>query len=194
MRTRRRLSIISAALVVVGSSLFGAQSASALTGGVWFQSIGRASETAACPDHSFGTPWQSDWNPSEQSWRPTYSQWMNGGAGGWTCDRQITWAQTARAYPSAGCVNVNYIVPGEGSDPDITVDFWVDFGGGWFVADADTFDFSTCAGSTYDTGYYAVYAPSGWGAADLCQQAFPTFNNSPRQEGNEGVWQCFSTG
>ena len=194
MTKRGRLSIIAATLVVIGSSLLSAPSASASTSGVWFQSIGRASETAACPDPSYGTPWQSGWNPSEQAWRPSYSQWMNGGRGGWTCDRQITWAQTARAYPSANCVNVNFVVPGEGSVPDITVDYWVDFGGSWFVADADTFEASTCAGSIDDTGYYAVYAPSGWDPAALCREAFPDAALFLTEQGTEGVWQCFGTG
>ena len=184
MRIRGRLSIIAASLVVIGSSLLSTPSASASTSGVWFQSIGRASETAACPDPSFGTPWQSGWNPSEQAWRPSYSQWMHGGRGGWTCDRQITWAQTARAYPSAGCVNVNTGVE----------NYWVDFAGGWYVADADVYNPPGCTSTLIVTSYNAVYAPSGWDPAALCREAFPDTTLFLTEQGTEGVWTCFAMG
>jgi hypothetical protein len=181
MRTRGRLSIIAASLVVIGSSLLSAPSASASTSGVWFQSVGRASETAACPDPSFGTPWQSGWNPSEQAWRPSYSQWMNGGRGGWTCDRQITWAQTARAYPSVGCVNA-----GSGN--------WVDFAGGWYVANADVYNSPGCTPPRSGTGFNGVYSPSGWDPAALCREAFPDATLFLTKQGTEGVWSCIASG
>lgn len=61
---------------------------------VWSQSFARASVDAPCvPPASLDIPWQDDWNPAEKAWIPTWEQWPNGGTGGWTCFRQITWAK-----------------------------------------------------------------------------------------------------
>lgn len=60
---------------------------------VWTQSFGRESATAPCVvPTELDIPWQSNWNPNEKAWTPTWEQWANGGKGGWTCTRSITWA------------------------------------------------------------------------------------------------------
>jgi len=45
------------------------------------------------------TPWQASWG-TDSSWYPSWEQWANGGKGGWTCGRSITWARdsAARTY------------------------------------------------------------------------------------------------
>jgi len=54
---------------------------------VWYQSVGRASATAAC-EKSTTTELAAGWT----QWAPSWAKWVNGGNGGFVCDRQITWA------------------------------------------------------------------------------------------------------
>lgn len=60
---------------------------------VWVQSFERASADAPCvAPKALDIAWQADWPADEQAWIPTWEQWANGGKGGWTCFRMITWA------------------------------------------------------------------------------------------------------
>lgn len=152
---------------------------------VWFQSVGRASATAPCPDASFGTPWQSGWDPAEQAWRPSWGQWMNGGAGGFTCDRSITWAKNS-PYPSGGCVLY---------DDDSVQVYYVNFGGGWWLGDTIRYNDPACTsvysvdvGTTYPADI--VYAPAPWDGAALCREAFGSRSEFPVPAGTNGVWSC----
>lgn len=191
---RKSLAALAIGVFAIGGSLLAAPAASADS--VWFQSVARASATAPCPDASFGTPWQSNWNPAEQAWRPSWAQWANNGAGGYTCDRQITWATNgAPAYPSAGCVAYTDGI-GIGTK-------YLDFGGGWSLGTAPRYDDAACT-SPYAWGFPpstgpivmdVVYAPSGWSAADLCAEAFPDPLPSERTRrvtaaGSNGVYYC----
>jgi hypothetical protein len=54
---------------------------------VWYQSVGRASATAAC-EKSTTTELAAGWT----NWAPSWAKWVNGGKGGFVCNRQITWA------------------------------------------------------------------------------------------------------
>jgi len=54
---------------------------------VWYQSVGRASETAAC-EKSTVAELAAGWT----QWAPSWEQWVNGGNGGFVCNRHITWA------------------------------------------------------------------------------------------------------
>jgi len=54
---------------------------------VWYQSVGRSSATAAC-EKSTTTELAAGWT----DWAPSWAKWVNGGNGGFVCDRQITWA------------------------------------------------------------------------------------------------------
>jgi hypothetical protein len=59
----------------------------------WVQSFQRASADAPCvPPKELDIAWQADWPAAENTWIPTWEQWPNGGKGGWTCLRIITWA------------------------------------------------------------------------------------------------------
>jgi hypothetical protein len=87
-----------ASLLVVSASVLGANAASADS--VQVQSYQRASQEQACSAQPGETPWQANWG-SDSSWKPSWEQWANGGKGGWTCTRSITWARdavTARTY------------------------------------------------------------------------------------------------
>ena len=85
-------------LVVVAGMLFGANVASADS--VQYQSYQRASQTEACTAQVGETPWQASWG-TDSSWYPSWEQWANGGKGGWTCGRSITWAKTPVAGGSS---------------------------------------------------------------------------------------------
>jgi hypothetical protein len=93
-RTKKFLAMLSALLVVAGM-LLGARVAAADS--VWVQSYQRASSAEACVAQPGETPWQAAWG-SDSSWSPSWEMWANGGKGGWTCTRSITWART----PAAG--------------------------------------------------------------------------------------------
>jgi hypothetical protein len=58
---------------------------------VWVQSFQRSGPDAMCVAPANETPWNSAWAAADQVWKPTWEQWPNNGAGGWTCNRSITW-------------------------------------------------------------------------------------------------------
>jgi hypothetical protein len=99
-------------MAVVASALVGATPASADS--IQYQSYQRGSQSEACAAQSGETAWQASWG-SDASWKPTWEQWANGGKGGWTCTRSITWARTPVA---GGSPSVTYqlgdIGPGGG--------------------------------------------------------------------------------
>lgn len=160
---------------------------SASAGGAWFQSVGRASESAPCPDPSFGTPWQDDWDPAERPWRPSWGQWMHGGAGGWTCDRTITWD---RGPGGAGCLLFD--------DASVEV-YYVDFRGGWSIGVGPRYVDASCTvlyrwgaapGSTDPIDLFLVYAADQAAADERCREAFNLPPTNVRPAGSNGVWMC----
>jgi hypothetical protein len=96
VRARTFLATLSV-LVVVAGMLFGARVA--VADSVWVQSYERVSQSEACAAQVGETPWQASWG-TDSSWYPSWEQWANGGKGGWTCGRSITWARdsAARTY------------------------------------------------------------------------------------------------
>jgi hypothetical protein len=68
---------------------------------VWYQSVGRASATAAC-DKSTVTELAAGWT----DWEPSWDTWVNGGKGGFVCNRQITWAFDSVPPSSSGSSSV----------------------------------------------------------------------------------------
>jgi len=109
VRARTFLATASA-LVVVAGMLFGARVA--VADSVWYQSYGRASQTEACAAQVGETPWQASWG-ADSSWYPSWEQWANGGNGGWTCGRSITWAKDSSCAAGGPCV-LGDIGPGGG--------------------------------------------------------------------------------
>jgi hypothetical protein len=116
MRARRILIALSS-LAVVAAGLTMAPTASANS--VQVQSYQRASQSEACTAQLGETPWQAAWG-TDSSWHPTWERWANGGTGGWTCTRSITWAKTI------GCAKVDNTWPPDG--------LWLDFGSGYFMS------------------------------------------------------------
>jgi len=71
-----------------GGQIAGFTTASpAVANKIWYQSVGRASETAAC-EKSTVAELAAGWT----QWAPSWEQWVNGGKGGFVCNRHITWA------------------------------------------------------------------------------------------------------
>jgi len=97
VRARTFLATLSV-LVVVAGMLFGARVA--VADSVQYQSYGRVSQSEACTAQVGETPWQASWG-TDSSWYPSWEQWANGGTGGWTCGRSITWAKTPVAGGSS---------------------------------------------------------------------------------------------
>lgn len=153
---------------------------SAQADSVWHQSVGRTSATATCPADDFGTPWQSNWDPAERPWRPSWSQWPNGGTGGFTCDRQITWARSS--HPVGYC-------QGAGST-------FYQFNGGWYLDSIRNFvaltvyPNNTCTGGSASGQYeQLVYAPAGFSPAALCTEVAGFTITSPTSLGGD-VYRC----
>ena len=147
---------------------------------VWHQSVGRSSSSAPCPSDDFGTPWQSHWNPLERTWRPSWGAWPNGGRGGYTCDRAITWARSP--YPVGYC-------QGAGST-------YYQFGGGWTLNSIRNFvpltvySNGNCTGGSA-SGLYEiiVYAPAGFSPSALCTEATGYQVSDPDSLGGD-VYLC----
>jgi len=90
--------------------LFGARVA--VADSVQYQSYGRSSQSEACVAQPGETPWQASWG-TDSSWKPSWEQWANGGKGGWTCGRSITWAKTPVAGGSSSCATGGPCVLGD---------------------------------------------------------------------------------
>lgn len=177
---------------VLGCGLaFGAAPASA-SSTTWIQSIQRPSEEAACPTGGGPAP-QSGWVVTE--WAKSWEQWPNGGRGGWTCTRTITWGTSGggdqtpptppapdTGYPSGvGCVDANL-----GED-------FVDFEGGFYLDEGATvWRDDACTqpwGSTYSNP--RVYVPEGFDAAALCLEfAGLPYTSGPWGDSN---YECRAT-
>jgi len=98
---------VTTSLMLVAGMLFGANAASADS--VQVQSYQRASQTEACVAQAGETAWQANWG-TDSSWKPAYEMWANGGHGGWTCTRSITWAKTPVPASSSDGGSVTYRV------------------------------------------------------------------------------------
>jgi len=109
VRARTFLATLSA-LVVVAGMLLGARVA--VADSVWVQSYERVSQSEACAAQVGETPWQASWG-ADSSWYPSWEQWANGGKGGWTCGRSITWAKTPVAGGSSSCATGGPCVVGD---------------------------------------------------------------------------------
>jgi len=166
-------SVGASVLVVAGLALAGASTASADQ--VWHQSQGRASADAACP-----TSTAADLAAGWSEWNRSYEMWMNGGKGGWTCTRSITWAKDGAngvVHPSAGCVL-------------FSTPFHLNFGGGWSLPPGSkgytSVDCTT--GGALTTIRWTVYAPEGFNALALCEEVLPA-TGSILATGTD-VYQC----
>ena len=88
---------------------------------IWYQSVGRASATAAC-EKSTTTELAAGWT----DWAPSWDTWVNGGNGGFVCNRHITWAyDTPPVSCAAGAGAANTCVLGA-TGPGGGIVFYVD--------------------------------------------------------------------
>lgn len=88
-----------ASVLAISTTVLGATESSADL--IKYESYQRASQSEVCAPQAGETPWLPTWG-SDPSWKPSWEQWANGGAGGWTCTRSITWARDgapADPYP-----------------------------------------------------------------------------------------------
>jgi hypothetical protein len=108
------------AVVVVSAGVL-AGGGAAQADQVWYQGYERVSSSEACTAQPGETPWQASWG-SDASWHPSWEMWANGGRGGWTCWRSITWARdpvaptasTASCGSASGTYSIGDIGPGCG--------------------------------------------------------------------------------
>jgi hypothetical protein len=77
---------------------------------IWYQSVGRASATAAC-EKSTTTELAAGWT----DWAPSWDTWVNGGNGGFVCNRHITWAFDSVPPSSSGSSSVTCATGGGAS-------------------------------------------------------------------------------
>lgn len=193
MRIGRTAAAVSSAAVLVGSALAMASPASA--GQTWIQSVQRPSAEAACPTSS-GPVSQSGWVVTD--WSASWELWANGGTGGWTCTRSITWAKDT---PVPDTTDPD--APEEPSDPSdppagLCYEFnagvtWVSFAGGNpILLPADiAYGNASCTGpvsSISGTGFKMVYAPDGPTALAMCGGAPWTLVDYPAADPN--IWGC----
>ena len=140
-----------AGVVLVTGALVGANAASADS--IQVQSYQRASQSSACTAQPGETPWQASWG-SDSSWTPSWEQWANGGRGGWTCTRSITWAHE-ESTPVSQCTQQSqssYVF----LDPS-----------GFIPFDAQTYYNAACT----EPGYIAGNQPYGYAFTSNGQDA-----------------------
>jgi hypothetical protein len=186
LRASRILSALSS-LAVVAAGLAFAPAASANS--VQVQSYQRASQSEACAAQAGETPWEAAWGV-DSSWAPSWEQWANGGTGGWTCTRSITWAKdTARA--SLGCTQFQFAV-----NPSLAE--WVDFGSGHVAPPGSLIyvdsDCTVLAPDPQLVPYMAVvWAADSDAAAALCLMTVPQSNAEHSELRNPtSIYVCFA--
>ena len=181
----RRVQIALSSLAVIAAGLTLTPSASADS--VQFQSYQRASASEACSAQPGETPWEAAWGV-DSSWHPTWEQWPNGGTGGWTCARSITWEKRT----PLGCVQILFQ---RGPFPP----FWVDFGSG-FVAPPGSPLFLTADCAAPSSGPLSdeqafVWATNTDAAAALCSAVLPgTQPRTPTDVDPANIYSCINPG
>jgi len=168
-------------MAVIALVMFGLVAAPAASAdSIWVQSYQRASQADLCPHLTDETQWQSQWG-TDSSWHPAYEQWANGGKGGWTCTRSITWAHdSASAGTYIGCVHAG----------DSPYTAYVEFGSQPFLAaGARLFRDSSCNNAIVNVSTLVafVYAPDSTIAGEVC--AFASLGNRAYSFA-PSLWTC----
>ena len=185
IRTIRATGALLTASLTIAGSLLAATPAAADQ--VWIQSVQRADSNAACPTD--GEPaTEGGWLVS--AWSPSWEQWPNGGMGGWTCTRSITWGLSTPApalpAPPQDVDPEEPEDPGDSEDPgDPPVDTCLVFIAGslWINIAPNTpvalpanvlYQDAGCTGSAaqLNGSGYIVSASSDAAAADLCGSGY----------------------
>ena len=163
----RRVLAGAGAMVLMTGGLTLAGAASASADQVWHQSVGRASETVACSTSS-AADLSADWS----QWASSWEQWANGGKGGYTCTRSVTWAldaPTEAPMPAGDCTLL-------GEDLFVVLDpsGFIPFGAPLYSEQTCTTPFQTLGeGENRDdaaTRYGLAWTSAGQAAADaICR-------------------------
>ena len=179
MSIRRLAAVVGSAVVVMAGTLaIGATPASATETGVWVQSYQRPGPDAPCDSpKELDIAWQDSWG--SPNWTPSWEQWPNGGTGGWTCTRQIKWANVGPFGP--GCV--------------LTQNLFLDFGTQYTLPPGTyAFEDGGCTiGTISMTGVWAVYAPSEAQAQTLCDAVSPGSVAMSPPNSDPNLYGCFTT-
>lgn len=169
---RKWFAVLVTSATIAGGILV-AETTPAAADQTWTQSFERPSATAPCVAPADETPWQEGWTGTDRSWTPTWEQWPNGGRGGWTCTRSITWAkdtpppappqsEASSGYPSAGCVRYNAAE-------------YLNFDGGYTVGKGiRTFANPACTiPGLLTTADWFVFAPAPFNPQTMCDMLDP---------------------
>jgi hypothetical protein len=151
----RVLAIAAAVMPVVAAGLLAAPSAHADQ--VWYQSVGRASAASTCQE-STAADLAAGWT----KWLGSWERWMNAGAGGYTCARNIVWAKDSSSSQagSAGCTQLYLSLNG------MSVNF---ASSNYLARGATVYNEATCVSVTSTTNIGLVYATSLADANVLCR-------------------------
>ena len=87
MMTRRPIRILIATIITIALLPTLPALSPASADQIWYQSVGRVNGDASC-EKSTATELVTGWT----HWGPSWDTWVNGGKGGFVCNRQITWA------------------------------------------------------------------------------------------------------
>jgi len=181
----RRIMMTLSSLALVAAGLMLAPSASADS--VQVQSYQRATQSQTCATQPGETPWQAAWG-ADSSWHPTWEQWANGGTGGWTCTRSISWARgTTLTSSGLGCTQIQQ-APAAG--------LWVDFGSGYVAPPLhQTFADQGCS-ITWGGGlanYAVVWAADRGTGASMCATYDSTDSQSSADHDyiSPNIYMCY---
>jgi len=173
MGIRRVLAAAGAVVLATGGlSLAGAAPASADQ--VWHQSVSRVSATAACSTSS-----ADDLAAGWSQWGATWEQWVNGGTGGFTCARSITWALDS---PMSGVECTAFRQSFVLLDPS-----------GFLPPDTPVYSDETCTVivDSIEPGYGYVITSNGLSAAgEVCQVRNQQFNVVANLVEGDSLYAC----
>ena len=163
MRVRGVLAASAVAALAASASMLAA-AAPASADQIWYQSISRASASAACPNSS-----QADLDAGWSPWSSSWEQWSNGGKCGYVCSRSITWAYDEPAQVGA-CTEI---------DP---AEFVFLAPSGFFPGGMNIYDDALCASfvGTAENELGFAFTVGGQLAADaICAAGNPTVDPAP---------------
>jgi hypothetical protein len=181
VKMSRKALVARAVLGVMAFSLIVAPASAADS--VWVQSYQRASQSEACAPQTGETQWQDSWG-TDSNWNPTWERWANGGQGGWTCTRSITWARSSNESVPSGAELYGCLLTTVGfTAPRPAYDTWANWGSRNYLSDGAA-SYMDAACTVPDGGSYSVldgrffgspfaYATDTVAAQAICLAQFP---------------------
>jgi len=181
-----RVSLLRVAVVSLSIATFGLLAAPAVSADeIWYQSVGRTSATATCQDSS-STDLATGWTV----WRPIWEQWMNRGAGGFTCSRALTWAKSSTAGSGGGGGGGGGVVACKQIRSTPSALYVTNFGVDTLRALGSTqYSNAGCTATSGTTVSDLIYASSSGSAATICT-AFNNLYSTVLVSGLSDVYSC----